>query len=196
MPVEKGKRRPEYSPDERAVLVERICELYETQNASAESCCEAANVSYRVFMLWIGQNSAFAERYKKAKQKQDAHYWENVIRPLAKTSLQRLLEGEETQDVEVRQLHDKGIPTKDADGNVHTVTTQKTSRTLPNPTAVIFALKGEFPERFADRSEVNLKTEQPQLLTITPDKIAQIEAIIADAKQDANIQPVPGKRKA
>lgn len=190
MPVEKGKRRPEYSPDERAVLVERICELYETQNASAESCCEAANVSYRVFMLWIGQNSAFAERYKKAKQKQDAHYWENVIRPLAKTSLQRLLEGEETQDVEIRDLSDKGLPTG------FKATTTKQSRTLPNPTAVIFALKGEFPERFADRSEVNLKTEQPQLLTITPDKIAQIEAIIADAKQDANIQPVPGKRKA
>lgn len=190
MSAKKGEAKPEYTPEQKAEIIERICELYETQNATVESCCESAGISNRAFNLWVGQNAQFAERYKKAKQKQDAHYWENVIRPLAKTSLQRLLEGEETQDVEIRDLSDKGLPTG------FKATTTKQSRTLPNPTAVIFALKGEFPERFADRSEVNLKTEQPQLLTITPDKIAQIEAIIADAKQDANIQPVPGKRKA
>lgn len=190
MAANKGESKPQHTDEQKRAIVERVCELYETQNATVESCCEAAGISDRLFRLWAGQSSEFSERYKKAKQKQDAHYWENVIRPLAKTSLQRLLEGEETQDIEIRDLSDKGLPTG------FKATTTKQSRTLPNPTAVIFALKGEFPERFADRSEVNLKTEQPQLLTITPDKIAQIEAIIADAKQDANIQPLPGKRKA
>lgn len=190
MPVGKGNRRPEYTLEQRAVLVERICELYETQNASAESCCEAMNVSYRSFMLWLRQNTAFAERYKKAKQQQDAHYWEEVIRPLAKTSLQRLLEGEETQDVEIRDLSDKGVLTNQK------ATTVKTSRTTPNPTAVIFALKGEYPERFTERQDIKIQSDQPELLPITPDQIAQIEAILANGKHDAEIQPVPGKRKA
>lgn len=190
MPAKKGESKPEYTPEQKAGIVELVCELYETQNATIESCCQSAGISKRAFSLWVGQNTQFAERYKKAKQQQDAHYWEEIIRPLAKTSLQRLLEGEETQDVEIRDLSDKGFLTNQK------ATTVKTSRTTPNPTAVIFALKGEYPERFTERQDIKIQSDQPELLPITPDQIAQIEAILANGKHDAEIQPVPGKRKA
>ena len=94
------------------------------------------------------QYAEFAERYKKAKANQDAHYWQDIIRPLTKTSLQRLLEGEETEDTEVRDLSDKGLLTG------HTAQTVKRSKTQPNATAVIFALKGLYPDMFADRHKI------------------------------------------
>lgn len=58
------------------------------------------------------------------------------------------MEGEETQDVEVKDLSDKGLPTG------YTAKTVKSSKTQPNPSAVIFTLKGLYPDMFAERHKV------------------------------------------
>jgi hypothetical protein len=195
MPVAKGTSKPEYSFEQKRELVERVCELYESQNATVESCCESAGISDRTFNLWVAQNAGFAERYKKAKEKQDAHYWQNIIKPLAKTSLQRLLEGEETEDVEVKELAFNGVPTKNAEGEVNTAKTVKRGKTQPNPTTVIFALKGIFPDMFADRSVIDLKTDAPQMIPVNPDQIAAIEKIL-NGEQQTDIHAIPGERKA
>lgn len=190
MSVEKGTSKPEYTPEQKAKFVDVVCELYESQNATIESCCKAAGISVRSFHLWVGQFAEFAERYKKAKANQDAHYWQDIIRPLTKTSLQRLLEGEETQDTEVRDLSDKGILTGQQ------ATTVKHSKTQPNATAVIFALKGLYPDMFADRQLVNMKVENMEGKTLTPDMIDEFERYL-EAKQqsDNGISPIPGKSK-
>lgn len=190
MSARKGEAKPQHTEEEKAAIVERVCELYETQHATLESCCAAAGVSDRLFYLWLAKNSGFSERYKKAKQNQDVIYWEEVIRPKAKTALEKLLEGQETEDIEIRELSDKGVLTGDK------AQTVKRGRTTPNPTAVIFALKGEYPERFVERQDINIKSVgQPELIPITADKIKQIEAILANGKPDAEVQPVSGKRK-
>jgi hypothetical protein len=194
MPSKKGTSNPQTPPGERAKLVERICELYETQNATVESCCKSVGVEWRTFYLWIAQNSELAERYKKAKTNQDAHYWQDIIRPLAKTSLQRLLEGEATEDVEIRELAYNGVPTKDADGAVNTAKTMKNSKTQPNPTAVIFTLKGIYPDMFAERNIIDLKTAAPQIEQITPEQIAAIDKIL-NGESTSDIHAVPGERK-
>jgi len=188
MPVAKGTSKPEYSQEERAAIVERVCELYESQNATLESCCKAAGISYQAFNLWVVQNGDFGERYKKAKAKQDVHYWQDIIKPLTKTSLQRLLEGEETQDVEVKDLSDKGLPTG------YTAKTVKSSKTQPNPSAVIFTLKGLYPDMFAERNVIDLKTDAPRIEAITPDQIAAIDKIL-NGESTTDIHAVPGERK-
>ena len=85
----------EFTEEEKVELVSKVCDLYQSQNSTIESCCEAVGFSYRSFHLWCTSNAAFAELYKKAKQNQDLEYWENIIRPKAKRALERLIEGEE-----------------------------------------------------------------------------------------------------
>lgn len=145
----KGHSGVTYTDEERMAFVVTVCDLYESQNATIESCCEAAGISYRVFRLWCTQNSQYAELYKKARDNQDQAFWEDIIRPKAKKSLLRLIEGEEYTE------------TKDEDGSTPMGPVSKTTITkkvvLPNPTAVIFAMKGEYKDRFTDRQEITGK---------------------------------------
>lgn len=190
MSAQKGKSKPEYTAEQKAEIVERVCSLYETQNATVASCCGMAGISDRLFNLWVAQSSEFSERYKKAKERQDKNYWENIIRPLAKTTLQRLLEGEEITDTELRDLSDKGKLTGDK------AQTVKTGRTQPNATALIFALKGLYPEMFADRALLNVKTEAMEPKEITPEMIAQIDRLLSgEQTTDDEGATLPGKRK-
>lgn len=184
MPVKKGTSKPEYSHEEKAAIVERVCELYESQNATLESCCKAVGISYQAFNLWTVQFGDFGERYKKAKEKQDANYWENIIRPLTKTSLQRLLEGEETEETQIADLHFRGGLTKEK------ATTIKRGKTQPNPSAVIFTLKGLYPDMFAERHEHTGKDGQP--LEILP----KIEFVFRPSTDDVPHESEPkGERQ-
>lgn len=128
------------------MVVERICALYETQHATIESCCEAVGINVRTFYVWISEDSQFSERYKKAKAQQDAAYWEEVIKPLSKTALQKLLQGGTRTEKKSEQGENaNGSFSKDTESEIEF---------LPNPTAAIFALKGLYPEMFAERSKV------------------------------------------
>lgn len=64
-----SKKSPKYSLEEKAELVRQVCDLYESQNATIESCCDSVGVSYRAFRLWTVQHADFAEMYKKARNK-------------------------------------------------------------------------------------------------------------------------------
>lgn len=154
----KGEKQIKHTDEQKREIVERVCELYESQNATVESCCDSQGITYRTFYLWLAQNSELSERYKKAKSKQDESFWEEIIKPKAKTGFERLLEGEETEDLEIRDLSDKGILTG------YTAQTVKRSKTLPNAPSVIFAMKGLYPDKFADRTkfegDLNLKTDE------------------------------------
>ncbi len=147
MAANKGESKPQHTQEEKWAIVEKVCELYETQNATVESCCQAVGITDRLFRLWVGQNTEFSERYKKAKEKQDEVYWD-MLRPLAKTSLQRLLQGEETEETQITDLHFKGSLTNEQ------AQTIKRGKSQPNPTAVIFTLKGLYPDMFADRHKI------------------------------------------
>jgi len=72
MAAAKGISKPEYTFEEKTAFVERVCELYETQHATVESCCEAVGISVRSFSLWVSQFAEFTERYKKAKAKRSS----------------------------------------------------------------------------------------------------------------------------
>lgn len=177
MAATKGQRKPQYSEEEKAEIVEKICSLYESQQATLESCCEAAGIADRTFLLWRSENAEFAERFKKARENQDAAYWQDVIRPLAKRAMQKHLEAE--IEVEEKEVVWQGVKAKDGEGNP---VFQKTKKVvLPNPTVTIFAAKGLYPEMFVDRHEhsgpgggpIEAKTwiieVQPQQASQSPD---------------------------
>ena len=155
--------------------------MYESQNATLESCCKAAGISQQSFSLWTVQFGEFGERYKKAKEIQDANYWENIIRPLTKTSLQRLLEGEETEERQIADLSFKGTLTG------QTAETVKRGKTQPNPTAVIFALKGLYSEMFVERHKVEGDMQ------VTWNIVKQYEN--NDSDEETDDRPRPARRR-
>mgnify|MGYP003511604530 FL=1 len=150
MPVAKGSPKPEYTQEQKAEIVERVCELYESQQATVESCCEAVGVSYRAFHLWASQYADFAERYKKAKETKEVDYWENIIKPLQKRALQKHLEVEQMH--EQSEVVYQGVKAKDESNNP--ILQHSTKDVLPNPSVLIFSMKGTYPDKFADRQEV------------------------------------------
>jgi hypothetical protein len=187
----KGEKQIKYTEEQRAEIVERICLLYESQNATIASCCQACGITDRTFLLWVAADSALSERYKKAKSVQDDNYWESIIKPLAKTALQKHLEVEYAdKDVDVVY---QGVPVKDKEGNPAKQRTREF--VLPNPTLTIFAMKGVFPKRFVERLEhsndpdnplpdpsINIVVNAPNVQPVTSEEAMQ--AILDKFKTD------------
>lgn len=188
MAARKGQAKPQYSQDEKRQIVEKVCDLYASQEATIESCCDAVGISSSAFRYWVASNGEFGEIYKKAKAKQDEIFFE-CLRPIIKGGLRRLLEGEEYEETTIADLHFKGSLSKEK------ATTIKRGKSAPNPTAVIFAAKGAWPEVFADRSIVNMKTETVNSETLTPELIDKIDALLGDGKGDDESTSIPGKQK-
>lgn len=143
----KGAPAPQRTDKEKIVLSEKVCELYETQNATIESCCEAVGISDGSFRLWCRQIAEIGERYKKAKEVFEQQYFEERLKPRLMTAMERLITEMEDEKVVVEELAHQGLKT----GDSRTVIT-KTKREA-NPTAVIFGMKGVFPDRFVERTK-------------------------------------------
>ena len=156
-----GVASPHTTEKERARLVEMVCELYESQHATIKSCCDACGITSRSFNLWCAQNSQFSDRYLKAKQRAQAHYWEELIVPAAESAFLRLLKGETKQETkqEGRIVNGTIITGK---------TTITKSEVLPHATVTIFAMKGLHPERF--KEDGNTKIE----VTFTDDASSDV----------------------
>ena len=75
---------------ERREKVEKICELYSTENATIESCCSEIGISVRTFQNWINNNSELSDKYKKAKEA-NAKIGKDGIREKAATALERAI---------------------------------------------------------------------------------------------------------
>jgi len=175
----RGYAKPQTKPEERGEVVERICLLYESQHATLESCCQAVGITSRTFHLWIGENSQFSARYKKAKERADEFYWEAVIAPKAKTALETLLErNTRAEKKSERGENATGSFSKDTDAEIEV---------LPNVTAAIFALKGLYPDKFADRSKVDQTTQVSHTLNLdglTTEEKRQMAALWEKAKSE------------
>lgn len=151
MAAQKGQPKPEYSYEQKAEKVEAICLMYESQQATVASCCAVVGISDRLFNLWCAQFSEFSERYKKAKEVQEAEYWESIIKPLQKKALQRHLEVETAEDES--EVVYQGVKAIDPNTNEPVIQHSK-KWVLPNPSVLIFSMKGTYPDKFAERQEV------------------------------------------
>lgn len=149
MPVQQGTQKREYTDQEKAEIVEKICQFYESQNCTLESACQAAGIGDRTFLLWRSQNADFAERFKKARTVQQAEYWETIIQPKAASALQRLLQGEKVFEKKVKRELVKG-PNEETASLKETELVEVEKEILPNASVVIFVTKGLYPERFTD----------------------------------------------
>lgn len=150
MPAIKGQPKPERTYEQKAELVEQICLTYESQQATIASCCQSAGISERAFSYWCAEFAEFAERYKKAKDIQENDYWESVIKPLQKRALQKHLEVEQMH--EQSEVVYQGVKSKDESNNP--ILQHSTKDVLPNPSVLIFSMKGTYPDKFSDKQEV------------------------------------------
>lgn len=143
----KGQPQTHYTEEEKIRLGKLVCELYESQGATLESCCKAVGISDRLFRLWAVQVSEVSEAYKKVKAVQDQIFWDR-IKPIAKTAFERLLSGEtKTERKDESGTGANGPFTKES------ITT---SEILPNPTVTIFAMKGVYPDMFVEKTQAEV----------------------------------------
>lgn len=150
----KGIAAPQHSEEEKIRLSKQVCDLYESQNCTLESACNEVGIPMRTFHLWNAQIAEIAEYYKKAKENADEFYWNELLRPKLKTSLQVLVEGfQDVQEVEEDVVW-QGVMAKDSDGNALRKNKVTRSHVAPNPTSVIFGMKVVFPEKTRDRTDV------------------------------------------
>lgn len=150
-----------YSEAERAVIFQRVCDIYQSQQCTVESACKVVGLSGRTFFLWKAKFAELSAVYIKAREKQEEMFWEDVIRPLTKSALKRHLECETKKEVtEVEGLDDNGeMILKKKITNAVPV--------LPNPSVTIFTAKGMFPDKFKEEEEtrditVTFVTEAPK----------------------------------
>jgi hypothetical protein len=182
----KGNASILHTDEQKIAIAKAVCDLYESQGCTLQSACESAGISDRLFRYWCASFSEISELYKKAKSKSVEIYWDR-LRDKAQTSLERLVEGE------------KYTETKYETGTTSTGVINKTTETevtvLPNPTSVIFALKGEFPERFVDRHEVSAKDGKPlvQLNDVPLEAKLAALAILEGGKMQEDGDVAPGQ---
>lgn len=161
MPVQTGTPKREYTDEEKADIVEKVCQFYESQNCTLESACQAAGIGDRTFLLWRTQNADFAERFKKARNVQQSEYWETIIQPKAASALQRLLEGEKVFEKKVKRERVK-LPGAEETALVETELVETEKEILPNASVVIFVTKGLYPERFTDHIKTDATVQVVQ----------------------------------
>lgn len=170
-----------HTDDEKMEIGVRICEMYESQQCTIESCADANGITGRTFRLWCAQISDLSERYKKAKERQEADFWENVVKPLNKRAIERHLSvefAEEESDVVYQ-----GVKALDGDGNPVKQRTKKW--VLPNPSVTMFVAKGMFPGKFLQPTEqtVNINDKSEFLKLPLETRLAVLE-IINKGKHD------------
>jgi hypothetical protein len=153
MPVKKGEKKPEFTQEQRADIVERVCALYESQNATIKSCCDSIGISIASFNLWCAQFSEFGERYKKAKSAAGENFFQNVLIPKAMTATEMLLMEREIEEFKDEDIVHQGVKSKDDNGNPIRKNTVTRSKQQPNATTAIFIMKAAFPDKFKDVHE-------------------------------------------
>jgi hypothetical protein len=157
----KGVAAPQHTEEQKIALAKQVCDLYESQNCTLESACNEVGMPMRTFHLWNAQIAEIAEYYKKAKENADEFYWQELLRPKLKTSLQLLVEGfDDKQEVE-EDVYWQGVAVKDSiSGETLRKNKVTKSRVAPNPTSVIFGMKVVFPEKTKDRADVTSDGKQ------------------------------------
>lgn len=157
-PTPRKPSAAERTTEERRELANVICELYESENVTIESCCSENGISVRTFRNWVDQDSEIAARFKNAKQKHSKNGKER-IKEKAVDALERLVVGYWVEETETVELYGK---TGDLAGRQ--IKTKK-RYVGPNPTAVIFTLKNADPENWNENIQVEM-TGEPQVFKI------------------------------
>lgn len=149
----KGERAPQHSKEEKIELAMAVCALYESQGCTLESACKSVGMSDRLFRYWVATVSEVSELYKKAKTKSVEIYWDR-LRDKAQDGLEKLVSGFDERQTVVEDVYWQGVACIDPEtGKTAKKTKETKAHVAPNVGAVIFALKGEYPDRFADRAK-------------------------------------------
>lgn len=127
-------------------LVQKICALIEQDDYRTSELARMAGISTVQFNKWIAEKPDFAKRVKAATERRLEHFL-----TAAKSGLMTLLKGKEYNEVTVERKVNK--MTGEMEDCFEKVVTKMV---MPNPSAVIFALKNLDPEHFNDTIRAEL----------------------------------------
>ena len=157
-PTPRKPSAAERTPEERRQVANAICELYENDHVTIQSCCGEHGIAVRTLRNWAENDAEIATRFKNAKQKHSKNGKER-IKEKAVDALERLVVGYWVEETETVELYGK---TGDLAGRQ--IKTKK-RYVGPNPTAVIFTLKNADPENWNENIHVEM-TGEPQVFKI------------------------------
>ena len=176
--------RPQYSDEMKAEIFEGICALYESGETTIESAVKTHGINITTFYDWERANPNFQARYKKSKTILQRVYYEERVKPLARTAIETLLAGKTYTE---RRVKKEMLGGPDGDGELTiTESVETLKEVLPNPTVAIFVTKGLEPEYFSDKpQDVNVKVESDFLANLPLEAKFQILEILKNANRSA-----------
>lgn len=127
-------------------LVEKICGWIEKDDYRTSELAKMAGIHPVQFNKWIAEKPDFARRVKAATERRLEHFL-----VAAKSGLMTLLKGKEYQEVTIERKVNKA--TGEMEDTFEKVVTKQI---MPNPSAVIFALKNLDPEHFNETIRAEL----------------------------------------
>lgn len=141
-------------------VVDKICDLLSSGDYTIKDVCRQVGINEDTYHTWKKEKPDFSEAIKKAEiARLDS------FAKMAKSGLAKLLDVYEYEEVTTEYVDSKG---KDDNGNEVSKPKIKSRKVvkkfiMPNPTAVIFALKNRDPDNWADKQEVDVKTNGESL---------------------------------
>ena len=179
-----------HNEEEKIEIVETICSLYETENCTIESACQKSGITVRCFNKWVVENSGFSERYEKAKKIARETHWNTRLVPKAETALERLLTGDEYEEV----TEEYEMKEDEYGELVEQMTKRKVvkKRVLPNPTAVIFVSKAADPQKFVEYTHTKVEGQintDSAFLSLPLESQVQIIEILNKTKESNDGTP-------
>jgi hypothetical protein len=157
--------------EEKIALADKICEQYESDVVTIESCCEAFNLSVSQFYEWQKEIREIGERYKAAKHKQEC-FQKQRIRQKAKTSLEKMVEGYDYEEVttEGREVNGKFQAVKQV---------KKTIKVQPVSNLIIFALTNSNKENDNEFHHVNKQVHTGGVDENGKDKAIEVKSTLS-----------------
>lgn len=167
-----------YGPD----IVNRICELIASDDYTIGEICKQVDINPDTWAEWKKTHPEFVEAIKKADEQRL-----ETFRKAARSGLLTLLQGKEFEEVTTEY---KEVKDKDGNYKPRMVSQKKVKKfILPNPTSVIFALKNQDSDNFADivKNENRFTDKEGNdrdfdLSKLSTEKLSQIEQLLRDAR--------------
>lgn len=153
-------------------IVNRICELIETDSFTIEEICNDVGIAKSTYYDWIAKKPDFSDTIKKAEQR-----FKDGLLPEARHSLKKLVKGytvTETRTVTA----DSGKKNEDGNPIVKVKEHTKTEKHFqPSLGAVIFALTNTDPDNWKNRQDTNVSADvtlKSELESLTDEQLEEI----------------------
>lgn len=176
-----------HTKEDKLKKVQKISELYSTDNYSIDECCKTQSITKTTFYDWINDDAELDEIYRtsiiEARNNYTSELKKRALRAFEKKLEERVEENieyyfnlEEVETLVNGQIIKEKV-------SVPKGLTKKTKKVMPSDTIIIFALTNMFPDEFKNKHSV----EVDEITNLSNDainhKIKELEQKISDEQK-------------